>query len=173
MNNQKIILTTIFQNPTTPFYIRELARKTRLHPNTIITSIKKLQKQNLIIIKKHKHITEIQANPENSEFTIQKKLTNLSAIYNSGLIEYLLKTFSPKSISLIGSYSRGEDIENSDVDLVIITNNPPKSEPDLEQFEKRLKKKIHPIFTTYKKMSEEFYINMINGLILQGALEKK
>lgn len=53
---------------------------------------------------------------------MKKRLFNLSEIYKSGIIDFLIKEYSPNSISLIGNYSRGEDIEKSDVDIVVISD---------------------------------------------------
>ena len=74
-------------------------------------------------------------------------------------------------IVLFGSYAKGEDIEDSDIDLYIET--PSKKEIDLEQFEKILYRKIQ-IFK-FNKISEvpnpHLANNIINGIILNGHLE--
>ena len=44
---------------------------------------------------------------------------------------------------------------------------------DLSKFEKVLSRKIHLIVTNYNSISKEFYINLINGIILHGYLDKK
>ena len=125
----------------------------------------------MLKVEKKKHITEIFANLENPRFINKKRIFNLNQLYESGLVDFLIKECSPSMISVTGSYSKGEDIEKSDIDLVIITDK--EKSMDLTNFEKRLSKRIHLIITNYKKMSEEFYINLINGLILYGYVDKK
>lgn len=169
MNNKQKLLKIIFENPTTKFHLRELARKTKLMPNTIINISNKLLKEKLIIKQKRKHLVEISANIENKNFIIQKKLFNLQQIYSSEIIEFLKQEYSPKLISVIGSYSKGEDIETSDIDIVLITTNEKRQE--LIKFEKKLSRKIHLLLTDYKKISKEFYTNLINGLVLYGFIE--
>ncbi|MBM3234248.1 nucleotidyltransferase domain-containing protein [Candidatus Pacearchaeota archaeon] len=171
MNNKDKVLQIIFKNPTTNFHIRELARLIKLNPNTIINIIKKLSKENLLKLEKKKHITEISANIENKKFVEKKRISNLNQLYNSGLIEFLIKEFNPELISVIGSYSKGEDIEKSDIDIVIITEK--EKSLNVAKFEKIMSRKIHLIITNYKKMSEEFYTNLINGIIVHGYLNKK
>ena len=169
MNNKIKLLKIIFENPTTKFHLRELARLTKLMPNTIINISNKLLKEKLIIKEKRKHIVEISANIENEDFIIQKKLFNLQQIYCSGIIKFLKQKYSPKLISVIGSFSKGEDIENSDIDLVLITTKEKREE--LTKFEKKLSRKIHLLLTDYKKISKEFYTNLINGVVLYGFIE--
>ena len=76
---------------------------------------------------------------------------------------------APKSIVLFGSYQRGEDIENSDIDLFIESK---KEKLDINIFEKKLKRKIElhfkEDFTSYPK---ELKNNIINGIVLSGFLE--
>ncbi|MCA9487900.1 MAG: nucleotidyltransferase domain-containing protein [Nanoarchaeota archaeon] len=138
-------------------------------PNTVINITNKLLKEDLIIKEKRKHLVEVYANVENEQFIFQKKLFNLSEINKSGIREFIKEKYSPKSISIIGSYSRGEDIETSDIDLVVITSS--NKREDLEKFEKKLSRKIHLLLTNYKSISKEFYTNLINGITIQGYLE--
>ena len=91
-------------------------------------------------------------------------------IYSSGIIEFLVNKYSPSSISVLGSYSKGEDVEKSDVDIAVITNN--KEQADLEKFEKKLNRKVHLLLFETKKTSEEFFNNLINGIIFYGVLRK-
>jgi len=171
MDNEQKVLKILFENPTTKFHLRELARISKLNPNTIINIIKKLEKEKLILKEKKKYITEIYANTENKRFTTQKKIFNLKQIYESGMIDFLTKKYNPEAISIIGSYATGEDIEKSDIDTVIITKI--KEDSNMLKYEKIFNRKIHLIATDYKEMSNEFYINLINGILLYGYIDKK
>lgn len=170
--NEQKILEVIFNNPTTKFHLLELARITKLHPNTVITVLDKLEKNGLIEQEKKKHLKEIFGNKDSPEFNIEKRISNLKRLYKSKLIGLLKEKFNPESISVIGSYSRGEDIEDSDIDIVIISKKE-YSKIDLKSQEESLGRKIHLIITDYKHMSDEFYINFINGIVLYGAVNKK
>ena len=100
-----------------------------------------------------------------------KKLNNLESIYNSGILEKLEQTFSPESVSVIGSYSTGEDIEESDIDLVLISKT--AGDISLKKYEKMLNRKIHLMVVDYDSLSDEFYTNLINGIVLDGFIRKK
>ncbi|MBS3085238.1 nucleotidyltransferase domain-containing protein [Candidatus Pacearchaeota archaeon] len=169
-SNKNKVLEVFFKKPTEAFHVRELARLTNLNPNTIINLIKELSNEDLITKERKKHIVEVAAKI-NEKFKREKRIYNLKSICNSGVIDLLIKELSPKSISVVGSYSFGEDIENSDIDLVAISEN--DKQIDLSKFEKVLSRKIHLIVTNYNSISKEFYINLINGIILHGYLDKK
>lgn len=170
MNNTPKIEKEIFENPTYKFHIRELARKTRLNPNTVITIVGRLNREGIVKRRRIKNITEVYANTDNKNFLRKKRLFNIGQLYSSGLVDFLISHFNnPEAIVSIGSYSRGEDIEKSDIDIVVITNK--SSVANIEKYEKILKRGIHLLVMTYKDISKEFYQNTINGVILHGFLK--
>lgn len=168
-NNYNKILRELFDKPTYRFHIRELARATKLNPNTIINITNKLEKEGIVEKQSKKHLVEVSLDLEKEKTIQKKKLFNLSRIYDSGLVNFLIDKYShPKSITLLGSYSRGEDIERSDIDIAV--NTIKKEIVDLTSFEKILKRKIHLLILP-KKISEEFFNNLINGVVLYGAIK--
>ena len=171
MNNKEKVLAEIFSKPTYKFHIRELASLTKLNPNTIINIIKGLEKEKIIMINKKKHITEIFSNMESVKTLNEKRLFNLRQLCNSGIIEAIKKDYDPEAIVLMGSYSRGEDVERSDIDIVIITSK--KKIMETEKFGKILRRKIQLMPLEYKDISEEFYTNLINGIVLYGYIKRK
>lgn len=170
MNNKEKILKEIFENPTYEFHVRELARNIRLNPNTIINITNELANDKIIIKKHKKNLVTISANTENIEFIRAKRIFNLSQLYNSSMVDFLIEYYlQPNAIIVFGSYSRGEDIERSDIDITVITNK--KDIPNLTKFEKMLKRKVHLLALSYENMSQEFYRNIINGITLYGYLK--
>ena len=170
MDKEKI-LAKLFEDPSRKYYIRELAREANVNPNSVINAAKKLEKENLIKREAKKHIVEISANIDNPGFIAKKRVFNLSKIYESRIVDYIIKEYNPKSIILFGSYSKGEDVKKSDIDLAVITD---KTEIiDLDFYEHKIGRKIHLLLLQYKIIPEELYINLINGIVLYGYLEKK
>jgi len=170
-SNYEKILEIFFDDFTGRFYVREIARIIGLNPNTIINITNRLLKEGLIKREKKTHIVEFSA-VVNDIFKRLKSIANFSKISVSVIIEYLNNEFDSEAICLIGSYSRGEDVKTSDIDIVVISKKSYKN-IDLKKFEKILNKKIHLIIMYYNNMSNEFYINLINGVILDGYLNKK
>ena len=162
------ILSIFFDNPNTNYHLRELSRKLNISIPTIISATDKLEKEKLIIKKKERVVALVYANRENIDFLRKKRLYNLQKVYDSGIVEFLSKEYShPKLIILFGSYSRGEDIENSDIDIAIVSNN--KLNLDLEKYEKSLNKDINIHEINLNKISREFLFNLYNGIVLDGS----
>ena len=70
---------------------------------------------------------------------------------------------------LFGSFQRGEDVEDSDIDLFVEAC---KMDLDLNSYEKKLNRKIQIHFRKcFGKLPEELKNNIINGIVLYGYLE--
>ena len=157
-----------FDNPTMEFHARELARKTDLSIFSVLEAIKKLSKEGLISVHKKGNMKIVKAS-NSADFIRKKRIRNLEKIYDSGLVDQLNEAYDkPESIILFGSYSRGDDIESSDIDIAVITKD--HKSHALEKFEKLLSRKISLREIDLKKISKEFHNNLINGIVLEGAV---
>ena len=135
-NNTWKILEFFFYYPTTEIHLRELARRMKLSMPAIIFAVEKLARENFIIIKKNKVTTVLKANLDSVQFIKLKKSNNLEKILFSGILDmFKQKLHYPKTIICFGSYSRGEDIESSDIDIAIIGCN--ETEINLKKIEKK------------------------------------
>ena len=75
----------------------------------------------------------------------------------------------PKTIVLFGSYRRGEDVEESDIDIFLECK---KENVNVERFEKKLGRKIQLHFQeNFNAYPKELKNNIINGIVLSGFLE--
>lgn len=172
MYKKNKVLAEFFKKPTVRFHIRELARLTKIHPNTIIKLTDELEKESVIIKKRYKNLIEAQANIESEHFIREKRLFNISQINKCGLLDHLISFYNnPRAIVLYGSFARGEDIEKSDIDMAVITKE--KKTSNLILYEKKLEKNIHLFCIDYSKISDEFYTSLINGIVLHGYIEPK
>jgi len=170
MENKDKLLGVFFDDPTGKFHVRELARVTKLNPNTILNLVGTFIKEGILKREKKKHIVEISVD-YGEKFKRLKKLDNLRRLCDSGIIDELRNKFDPEVIVVFGSYSFGEDISGSDIDLAVISNK--EKEIDLKKYERNLNRGIHLLVVHYNKISNEFYTNLINGIVLDGALRKK
>ena len=167
-NNVLAVLEVFFDNPTREFHARELSRKIGLSIFTILEAIKTLAKKDLIRVQKKGNLKIVSAS-HSIAFIRAKRVRNLEKIYDSCIVDYLIKAYDkPEAIVLFGSYGRGDDVENSDIDIGIITSG--HKELTLEKFEKALSRKISVHEIELKKTSKEFHNNLINGIILDGAM---
>jgi len=173
MNSREKILSKLFEDPQKKYYLRELARELKLNPSRVSKLLLELEKEKLINRIVKKHILEISTNFENKEFIEEKRVFNLQVFYHSKILDFLIREYNPKSISIYGSFSQGRDLRNSDIDIAIFSNVDRDNEIILESFEKKLKRKIHLLVIEKNKMTDEIYTNIINGIVVYGYLDKK
>ena len=164
----KPIKHLIFKAPEKWMHLREIARNLNISPNTVSKSIAELRKKGIVEEKKEVNMRMFRANFDNETYKHEKRVYNLQNIYDSGITSFLFEYYNPKAIALFGSYSRGEDISTSDIDIGIITNE--KKRPNLTMFEKKLSRNIELSLFTRKKVSKEFFNSIINGIVLTGFL---
>lgn len=164
--NRYKLLKIFLDNPTENFRLRELARLSKISPPSVMDYLEEFEKEGLIKKYKRRNIPFYQAIRENEKFVLYKKLSILYELNVSGLVGFLWDKLFPEAIILYGSYAKGESIENSDIDIFIIGK---EKEIDLENFEKKLGKKIHLFFESNpKNIPKELKNNLINGIILKG-----
>ncbi len=158
-------------NPTAKLRVREIERYLKLSLPSVIRYCKELDKEGFLQIIKTGNITFYTADRINEKFLLEKKLFNIRQLYEKGLLQYLKTELHNPTIIVFGSYMKGEDIENSDIDLYIET--PSKKEIDLEKFEKLLKRKMQ-VFKhgSIKEIKNpNLANNIINGIVLNGFIE--
>ena len=167
--NTNKILELFADYPTKEFHIREIERILKISVPTVISSIEKLKKRNMILVEKSKALTKLRANIEKPEFISLKRIINLSKLYESGIINYLIEKYNyPEAIVLFGSYSLGEDIEKSDIDIAVITDKHIDLELDIYEKKNNRQISIHEI--NLSRISKEFLTNLCNGIVLYGYL---
>ena len=162
-----------FISPSKNHYLIDISRNLSLAHTSVKNNLRELVKLGIILKsaeKKGKRSFPLyKAHLENKLFKKYKIIYNISLVLESNLIEFIEEKLTPKSITLFGSYSRGEDIEDSDIDLYVQCDT---EELNLKPFEAKLKRKIelhfNRNFNTYPK---ELKNNIINGIVLSGYLE--
>ncbi len=162
------ILQLFFDFPSKRFQLREICRLVKLGMPSVTLHIKRLVKEDLIEkIEEGIYPSYIATN--NEIFKLYKRNDIIIRIHESGLTEFLEGEFTPDAIILFGSASRGEDIENSDIDLLIISKKKPVN---LMKFEKKLNRKINILYeSSTKNLPNELLNNIINGIVIYGYLK--
>ncbi len=168
-NNKYKVMKVFLFNPTESFRLRELSRLAKISPPSVINYLKELEGEKLIRKYEKRGIPFYKAERDNENFKHYKKLSILFELRHNGLIDYLWDKLTPNVIILFGSFSLGEDIESSDVDLFIQC---PEKKLDLEKYEKLLGREINIFYeSNFSRLSKELRNNIINGIILKGYLK--
>ncbi len=170
------ILSLFIREPEKQFHVRQISKLLKKSPSTISKYLKELEKKHILKSEKRLNHLLFKANTENEKFKQLKLNYNLNLLYDSGFIDYLVKEFSyPKAIILFGSFARAEDIQTSDIDLLILSSS--KKDLRLNDFEKKLGHKIQIFIRSkediekMKKQNKELLNNWINGITLYGFWE--
>ena len=166
------ILKLFLESPNKEFNVRELARILKIAPATASSKLKSFVKLGILKEREERNLLLFKANIEAEEYKDLKLYYNIRKIKESGLIEELNKIYLKPAIILFGSAFYGLDTEESDIDLVIITE---KKEEffEIKKFEKKLNRKLQLfVIKDIKELKNNYLINnALNGLVLQGDLK--
>lgn len=168
---KKKIKEYFFINPTTKLRVRQIERLVKVPLPSVIRYTQELERESIIKSSEIAGIKVYSADRNSKGYLIEKKLFNIHQLYTSDLINFILSEYSNPTLIVFGSYSRGEDVENSDIDLYLET--PTAKKINLDKFEKKLQRKIQ--LFQYPKIQKvenpELANNIINGIVLNGFVE--
>ncbi len=168
-------LKIFFEEPNKEFHLREIARIIKKSPVTVKKYLADFAEKGILSKEKIRGFEIYKANLENKNYKELKKAYNKEKITESGLIEALEKKFNLPTTIIFGSYAKGEDNQNSDIDVFILSET--KAEIKLEKYEKLLKKRVQlhifnkKQFNELKKKNNALFNNIINGTKLAGFIE--
>lgn len=152
-----------------------LEKETGFSTTAVIDSINKLKEYGIVIIDETPLTTNVRANLESEAYRFYKLVFNLYRLKRYLFVDRLVEIFNnPEAIVLFGSFAKGEDVEESDIDILIISPN--KNQENLEDFvnafEKELNRKINiHILLSLDKSSAEFKNAVANGIVLYGYIK--
>jgi len=158
-------------NPTIKLRVRQIERLVKVPLPSVISYTKELTSEKILKITEIGGIKLYSADRSSKNFLLEKSLFNLKSLFDSNLINFLIESLNNPLIIVFGSYSKGEDVETSDIDFYIecVSN----FNVDLKSFEKKLNRKIE-IFhyqNINKIKNKDLANNIINGITLNGFLE--
>ena len=168
-DSRQKILQEFFNFPRKNFQMREISRNTGISQPSVINYLKSLVKDDLILKEKKGIYPTYRSNRENESFKMYKKMNLIKEMHKIGLVEHIYSSCIPDVIILFGSASKGEDIEESDIDLFVKS---PEKKIKLETYEKQLNRKISLFFEeNFLRLNKELKNNIINGIIIKGYLK--
>jgi len=172
------IAEVLFRYPEKEFSLSDLAREAGVAKANIGNILNEFQEAGIISIEKLSKIWRIRSNQTNWLYVRSKIVYNLNFIYKSGLVEFLVDFFkNPKAVVLFGSFRKGEDISNSDVDIAIESTEAKGYETiglrELSEFERNIGRKIQIHLFNREGIDINVFNNIANGILLWGFLEVK
>ena len=180
INIYKLKLTNLQQEILRLFFIkagkslnqRQIANFLKVTQPAVMKAVPLLETEKLIRVKQDKETKRwsIGLNRDNHKVMQLKRADNLRQMYESGLADFLEKEFAGAVILLFGSYSRGEDIINSDIDIAVIGRK--DKQIALRKYEKSLERRINiNFYDSFKNIHKHLKENLCNGITLAGGVE--
>lgn len=170
-DNRIRILKLFFEGSNVRLHLREVARRTELSATGAMKILGALEKEGLLEKDRTALTVVYRGNYDNENFMALKRALNLYSLYSCGLVSSLVEFYRiPECMILFGSYAKGEDTKESDIDIAIITGQ--KDYPELEIYEGHLKRKISlHLIENMKNEKREFINSLANGIVLYGYFE--
>ncbi len=169
---QEAILKVLFVRAGTTLNQRQIANLIKVTPPAVMKALPRLGKLDFIKINQDKETKRwsIELNRDNHKTLQLKRIDNLKQLYEFGLVDLLEQEYAGATLILFGSYSRGEDLFNSDVDLAIIGRK--DKNINLTEYEEKLERKITlNFYDSFSKIHKNLKENLANGILLGGGFE--
>lgn len=169
------ILMPFFREPAKGFLIREVSKMTKINHTTVRQWLLYYTKEGLLNKRATSLYDQFFANTGSKKFMNLKMYHNLEKVRESGIVEAIERTHNFPPIVLFGSYAKGEDDQNSDMDLCVISDI--NKEIEVAEAEKSLGREvsIHQFtrkgWVALKKANPHLVNGIANGIVLSGQLE--
>ena len=171
MDNEKLnILRLLIENQEKAFSIRQIGIFRDINYKSAYQNLKGLEKEKVVILKKQGNSTMCSFNQKFNisvfevEYTRLKELLknkNFLVIYND-----LLKINAQFILLLFGSYAKGSQTKHSDIDLLLITDDPKPIETKIDL----IPLKIHLTHITYESFRQ--MLNSKEFSVVSEAIKK-
>lgn len=170
------LMSVFFLHPETEFSLTEVAQRAQIAKSAASRLLPLLAEADIVEVKQLGAVHRIKANAQHFGFIKRKIAWNISLIYESNIIEFLDEHFHhPKAIVLFGSFRLGQDSMHSDIDIAIeVTEDIPVKSVRLAEFEELERKLLRPIqihMFNRRRIDENLFSNIANGIVLLGYLE--
>jgi len=175
------ILGILFSNPQKPLYLSELARQVKTSPGNVRRELARFVRDGLIREERKGNLVFYHLNPSHALFSEIHSLILKTTGIEGALQDLVKKDKKIKLALLYGSFARGEEHGESDIDLMIVSEGKHDDfYSKLNELEMRFHREINP--TIYqpsefiKKLNEKdsFFAEVINKphRILKGKLDE-
>lgn len=169
-------LLWFFSYPNKEISLSDLSENLEISKTTANRVVNRLAEEGFLKLEVLGRIWRISVN-KGHIFNYSKKIGfNLLMIYESNIIEEVHKMIpNPKAIVLFGSYRKGDDTEESDIDIAVEVVDDKelriletKFRPNIG-YREEVPLRIH-VFSR-NKIDLNLFSNMANGIVLEGFLE--
>jgi len=169
------IISLFYRDAASAIHLRDIARKSKLNENSATRFLKQLEKEEILQAKKDGNLKKYTIQKNKKTFLIftmlnMERYQRLPSITKNA-IEYFMKTLQEKPIItvLFGSTAKGNYTNESDIDLLLITNRKIDTEEAENYAEAQTAMKINCVQIKYSEFLQE--IKMKEEKLIQSAIK--
>ncbi len=167
------ILRLLFRFPEREFTEREVARQIKMSPNTVNLALNNLRKTNVFIYKRIGRTHSYRCDADSVLFPLFKELFDGERQMRDELVSLLKEELEGAGTCILfGSFARYEEEFDSDLDLLIVTDDKDETQEKLESLAEELLRRysitLMPILLSSKELTEKRQKNFIKEAISEG-----
>lgn len=165
------ILAVLAENPNKEYYQREIAKLAGVSIGATSEKMRKHAEDGLVTVRKSGRMMFYRYNLQDPLARQFKILLNINAIHE--LIQEL--SGYAKRVVLFGSYAEGTNVMDSDIDLLVLTDNAKKTRETSRLYGARIGKEISPValsaneFQQLRSRDKPLYERINKGIVLGEA----
>lgn len=173
------VLFWFFSFPSAETGLNDLSAEMRISKTTAKRVINRLVEEGFLKVKVYGNAWRITCNQEHIYNHSLKIVHNLDMVYRMywlGLRDMILQRVgNPSAVILFGSYRKGDDTKESDIDLAVevLGDASLRIEPlaIVESFGFRKNVPVNLHIFSRKRVDMNLFSNITNGIVLEGFLE--
>ena len=152
-----------------PLSKRDIAKHAGVSPMSASNAVRMLESEGLVTVVRVKTVDQVVIDLSDHRAVAIKRAENLKRIALSGLVERIEEAAPESTIVLFGSYSFGEDVSNSDIDIALVGRS--SVDLDLSRFESELFRTIHvSAFQSWSHIDTHLRNSILSGIVLSGRV---
>lgn len=170
------VMARFFAFPSGEMSLNDMSKYLGMSKTTAHSVVSKLAKEGFLKKAVLGKLWRITCNPTHIYNYSRKVAYNLMAIYESDILDEVRRHVpGVKSIILFGSYRKGDDNEESDIDIAAEVSGSRGLEirelGTFQQFGYRKNVKVNLHIFSRKNININLFSNIANGIVLDGFLE--
>jgi uncharacterized protein len=166
------ILGWLFTHPDESFFVRQMALILKEDPTNVSREMAKLEELGILRSKRNGNLKHFQTNQECPFFDELKGLVLKTSGVAGRILASLERLPGIEFAFIYGSYAKGEEKADSDVDLLIIGDvDMDRLDSNLEKLEKMLGREINYVFYSMKELKDKRKAK--NGFLMDVLSGKK
>lgn len=157
------VLKQISEDPYRKFYLRKISKELKISPSSTKKAVDILEKNKLIKTERFGNLRIISGNTDEILFKQFKQINNLEML--KPLVDKLLPAIT---IGLYGSYAKGENTPESDIDMILITNKKKEVPNEYKGRTLQIKRFTPAEWDRQKKENPAYVREVTKGITLYG-----